>query len=67
MIKKLKPTLQLIKLSEAAKILGVSTSSIRHKKAGTKDLTLYKRPDSNLLFVDRREAENLAKNFVEAK
>lgn len=63
----LKPKLQLIKLSEAAQIIGCSTSSIRHKKAGTKDLTLYKRPDSNLLFVNKPDAERLSKNFVEAK
>ncbi len=56
---------QLIRLSEAALILGVSTSSIRQKKAGTQNLILEKRPGTKLLLVDKREVEKLARDTVQ--
>ncbi len=60
----LKPRLQLIKLAEAAKIIGCSMSSIRQKKAGTAELKIYRRPGSRLLFVDKREVEKIANNSI---
>ncbi len=61
----LKPRLQLIKLAEAAKILGCSMSSIREKKAGTAGLKIYRRPGSRLLFVDKQEVEKLSNSSIE--
>ncbi len=55
---------KIIKVGVAAKMLGISLSAIRQGKAGTKDLTLLKFPNSNRLYCYEDEVERLISSMV---
>jgi len=50
-----------IKISVAARMLGVSVSSVYQRKAGTESLPLFRRKNCKLWFTYRQDVEKLLK------